>query len=209
MDILDSHTYKLPKVAGTALINATPESWDPQEGQWYSIGIHPWNVTSSTNTSILRTIAQGKQVLAIGETGLDKLKGAPLSVQEKCFREHIHLSETVHKPLLIHCVHAMNEVLNLRRELKPSQTWIVHGFRGKPTTAEQWMKAGLFLTFGTKFAEESLKNIPLDYLLLETDDSNETIATLCQTVADLRHLTVETVTELLKKNNQKIFGDSL
>ena len=44
----DIHTHCQPEVPGEAIVNCFPETFVPQLEGWYSVGIHPWDITSST-----------------------------------------------------------------------------------------------------------------------------------------------------------------
>lgn len=54
-------------------------------------------------------------VWAIGECGLDKYSQVDFDIQKQYFIKQIELSELTHKPLIIHCVKAYNELLNLKK----------------------------------------------------------------------------------------------
>lgn len=158
----------------------------PVEEQWLSVGIHPWEVTDSWRYDFahVREWAFLPQVKAIGECGLDLL--VPSSCQIEVFKAHVLLSEEAGKPLIIHCVKAVDELLAIRKAMKPEQPWIFHGFRGKPQQAEQLLKAGLYLSFGEKFNPLSAKLCPASRLCLETDESALSIQEICQRICEAR-----------------------
>lgn len=138
-----------------------------------SAGIHPWFIEQEGEAQLaqLKDAARAPEVKLIGEAGLDKRMATPLSVQLRLFREQALLAETLHKPLLIHCVKAWQEMLALHKELRPSCAWIVHGFRGKGALAEQLVKHGFYLSFGEHFQREALQAAWPDRLLVESDES--------------------------------------
>ena len=82
---------------------------------------------------------------------------------------HVALSERLGKPLLLHVVRAYAEILALHKRVRPSQPWIVHGFRGKPALALQLVKAGFYLSVGPDCPQATVDVIPLERLLHETD----------------------------------------
>lgn len=41
---VDIHTHRLPPVPGTAIANRYPDTFVPEAGAWYSVGIHPWHI---------------------------------------------------------------------------------------------------------------------------------------------------------------------
>ena len=79
------------------------------------------------------------QVLAMGEAGLDKLADASLSLQREVFEYQARLAEETDKPLVIHLVKAVDELLKLKQKIRPVKPWIIHGFRGKAVLAEEYL----------------------------------------------------------------------
>ena len=113
------------------------------------------------------------------------------------------LAEEVQKPLILHCVKAYDRLIALRKEMKPQQAWILHGFRGKPQQAEQLIKAGFHISLGEKFNPDSARIIPADRLFIESDESSAAIAYIyaaaaCAKGADIEALAVQTVQNAAK-----------
>ncbi len=137
---------------------------------FYSMGIHPWNTPASPEklAELERTATEDTRVVAIGECGLDKLRGAPLAEQEALFEAQISLAERLGLPLVIHCVRAQDRLLRLRR-LHPSGQWILHGFRGGASAARQLLDAGIDLSFGERYNEEAFRLTPPGRRFRETD----------------------------------------
>lgn len=174
--IRDLHTHHHPATLGEAIVQLTPDAFTPQQGHFYSIGLHPWDIHDDWRTQMAKLLimALHPQVTMIGETGLDKKNGsAPLELQMEVFREHIHLSELIHKPLIIHCVKAIDELLAIRKEMKATQPWVLHGFRGGVEQWEQLTRLGLYTSIGQRYNEALIKTIPLTHLLLESDDTGD------------------------------------
>lgn len=168
---IDIHSHLINR-ADSAIINISPKD-DILPGIYYSIGIHPWD-SESANASMLDYLTQkasNRQIVAIGESGLDSLKGGDITRQIELFKFHINLSEQVGKPLIIHAVKTFPIIIKLKKELKPSQPWIIHGFRGKPQLAEELLAHGFYLSLGEKFNKETALIIPEDRLLYESDES--------------------------------------
>ena len=156
---VDIHTHRLPPVPGTAIANRYPDTFVPEAGAWYSVGIHPWHIPATitpvvrNEMNVLASLAGHPQVLAIGEAGLDKLADAPMAVQMEVFEYQARLSVELGKPLVIHLVKAMSELLKLKQQIKPANPWIIHGFRGKPALAEECLRHGFYLSFGEKYQD--------------------------------------------------------
>ena len=186
--MMDVHTHTPRK---GAIYNLTleelifPPSY-PDGNQWLSVGIHPWKLTENWRSvfEMVQKWAVLPQVLAIGETGLDKVVNTPC--QEEAFKAHALLAENVRKPLIVHCVKAVDELLRIRKEIKPSQPWVFHGFRGKPQQAEQLLKAGFYLSFGEHFNAQSVLLCPADLLCVETDESSLKIEEITERICQVR-----------------------
>lgn len=204
--IKDIHTHRID--AREAVISVNPWEFNPVEGLYYSVGIHPWQVGRATDADFdrLAECATLGNVLMIGECGIDKLRGGDLPMQMSVLERHIALSEQVCKPLVLHCVRASNELCRLRRVLRPRMPWVVHGFRGNARVAGQLLDAGFYLSYGERFNPEALAITPADRLLAETDESLLPIDEIYRRLAASRQIEVdefvrnveEVVKELLK-----------
>lgn len=173
--ILDCHTHR-PAPQPEGIISVSPAGFTPMPGQLYSLGLHPWNPEEATDESfaLLRGLISSPQVVAAGEAGIDLVRGAPLFRQLLDFRKQVEISEEAGKPLVVHDVKAHQHIVQLRRELKASQPWIIHGFRGKPEVARMLLSAseGIYLSFGEKFNADALRSVARDRILAETDESS-------------------------------------
>ena len=204
--MLDIHTHSVPLVPGTAIVNCYPETFVPEAGGLYSVGIHPWHADEADETrkELLRQSVCHPQVMAVGETGLDRLCKVPMPIQEELFTRQARLAEEVRKPLIIHLVKATDELLRIRKSLRPTMPWIVHGFRGKAEAAEQLLRHGLYLSFGEKFQEQAVRHVPDDRLLLETDEAAD-IGEVTRRVAAARGTDEETLRQTVQANLRRIF----
>ncbi|MEL5896086.1 TatD family hydrolase [Bacteroides sp. GD17] len=203
---VDIHTHQLPQVPGEAIVNCYPEMFSPQEGGWYSVGIHPWYIAASDDKkNCLEVLVRHPQVLAVGEAGLDKLADAPMDLQLEVFEFQARLAEEVEKPLVIHLVKAADELLKLRRTLRPAMPWVIHGFRGKAALAEDYLRHGFYLSFGEKYQAEALLTTPADRLFIETDESTVPIKELYARAAALRGISPEEMREIVSGNISKVF----
>lgn len=203
--IIDCHTHHSAP-APEAVISVSPEEFNPIEGQVYSVGIHPWNTEEAPAAETLKRleeIARHPQVVAIGECGIDLLKGGRMFRQLQVFSWQVKLSEAVGKPLVIHQVKSQDIILSVRKDLKPTQPWIIHGFRGKAPMAEVFLKAGCYLSFGEKFNVRAVGSIPSDRILCETDESDKPIAEI---IAALNEAAGKDLTEALRDNATRLFS---
>jgi TatD DNase family protein len=122
------------------------------------------------------------------------------------------MSEDLGKPVVAHCVRAHGELVQLRHRLQPRRPWIVHGFARSRAVATECIQAGLYLSFGAAIitnpaARYTAENVPLDRVLLETDDSVRTIADVYAAFAEIRRMDTEAVERVVLENARRVFGD--
>lgn len=206
---IDIHTHQL-SVPGKVIVSCLPDTFCPQEGGWYSVGIHPWQLDSYdwTDTAFrahFEALVRHPQVLAVGEAGLDKLISVSLDSQTDALRYQADVAEAIGKPLVLHLVKATAELLALKREFNPRVPWIVHGFRGKAQLAQDLVRHGLYLSFGARYQEEALRQMPADRLFLETDESDVPISDLYERAALVRGVTCDELVETVSRNVQSVF----
>lgn len=184
--IYDIHTHHHSDKSGEAIVQLTPDAFCPQPGHFYSVGLHPWDIRGDWRVQMARLLVMAlhSQVVMIGEAGIDKKNGeAPIELQMEVFREHVRLSEVVRKPLTIHCVKGIDEVLAIRKEMKATLPWILHGFRGGIEQWRQLSRAGIYVSIGTRYDQDLVRELPLSQLFIESDDLGD-IDTVYRLVSD-------------------------
>lgn len=155
-------------------------------------GLHPWD-SEIEFIKLFDKVKSFKNLYAIGECGLDKNIPTPLEIQKNVFIHQIEISEKINKPLIIHAVGSINEIIDLKIKLKPSQPWIVHGFTGHPQLASQLIKENFIISFGESIfgleskASRSLRILPHGSFFLETDESKRSIKDIYSQACFLRN----------------------
>ncbi len=205
--ILDVRAHRDDGLPGEAIINLEPGEYFMKSDRWYSVGIHPWRTNQYTDSDLdqLNLLYKHPQVLAIGETGFDRLKNFDLGVQMDMFKLHHNLAKDARKPLIIHMVHALDLVLKMRKELCSDIPWIIHGFRGNRKQAEQLLDAGMYLSFGEKYQLDALRSTPLDRMFLETDEATCDIDCILEKVARDLDMYPEDLEEEITANIDEAF----
>ncbi|MFA7274698.1 MAG: TatD family hydrolase [Crocinitomicaceae bacterium] len=178
---------------------------------FHSIGIHPWKVNEINREQLEDVLLAHTtdKTVAIGEIGLDRLKGPDLDLQIAVFEKQIDFSEKVALPVILHCVKAWNELIVVKRKKNPKQTWIYHGFN-KANLLEEVLKEHVVISIGTAIFENAkLQNvvakIPNEMLLLETDDSAISIEKVYEKVAEIKGITLVLLREIIEQNCKRIF----
>lgn len=137
-------------------------------------------------------IGKNKNVVAIGETGIDfyyfsdKSQNTEqrniINLQKKVFIEHIKLAKELNLPMILHCRGSKEnpyEAYDLMLNILEEQNYfkgIIHCFTGNFEQAKKFTKLGFYLgingivTFkNAKELQEIVKKIDLGNLVLETD----------------------------------------
>ncbi len=187
---------------------------EPTKGL-FSVGFHPWYIQESSwkeKLEKMRTEVKHPAVLAIGESGLDKVCKTPFSLQVDVFTAMIELSESIQKPLIIHCVRAFQEVIELHKKIQPKQHWIIHGFNRNQNIASSLLDQRILLSFGGNLLKsessifEVLKNIPSNEFFLESDSKEIGMDELYLKAAIIRNENLEVLKENLFINFKRVFN---
>ena len=177
----------------------------------HSRGIHPWHIDENYRLKLreLQTDLQHPFCVALGEIGLDKLCSSDFELQRKAFIQQIELSEEFKLPIIIHCVKASNELFQLKKEIKPSQKWIWHGFN-KIQLLQQALDIEIIPSFGQAIMynqplQQEVSKLNPNQFLLETDTSSFSIEAIYKTVAISRNYSLETLQKEQITNFKTIF----
>ncbi len=164
-----------------------------------SVGIHPWSVGLDWEDEFKRIQDQSSQherVMAIGEAGVDRLKGPEISLQQSAFYTQASWAATLGIPLILHCVKSHDLLLEYLKSAKNPPCIIWHGWNQKPELATQLLPFPLFFSFGKHIlhpgsnASKWLATCPLDRVFFETDDSGLEIGLIYQRASLLLQIPV-------------------
>lgn len=209
-----THTHGIVAICNLDLFgNSTVE-----DDRYYTVGIHPWESHRPNVYEYLERVEKflnSKQVIGLGEVGLDKLRGTRLEVQIKLFSQQVELAQLKGKPTIVHCVRAWDELIALRKKYPEQPSWAVHGFSGSPQLAGQLLNAGFYLSVGAALLKgsgkirETLTHIPLNMLFLETDDSGVDIRSIYRDAARLLGIAEVVLIEQLNQNFTRFFEEKV
>lgn len=194
---------------------------------WAAIGIHP-HEAEKVNCSFINQLTQlsnNNRVVAIGEIGLDyHYDLSPRNKQIEVFEKQIALSKELDSPIIIHDREAHNDTLTLLKKYKPKG--VVHCFSGSVEMAQELTDLNLYIGIGgavtfknAKKPIDVVKNIDLNYLLLETDCPYMTpvpfrgkrcdssfIAYTAEKIAEIRGISVDSLLLKTKQNAETLFS---
>ena len=194
------------------LVNQYPQEFDAGLPN-YSIGIHPLFVNQDrleSDFEILEEKVSLPECLAIGECGLDKRSETAFEIQLDVLEKQLLLAEKYQKPVVIHCVHAFQELVELKNKLKITTPILIHGFSKKEQLAKQLLDNGFYLSFGKNLLrnpelETVFKNIANDRFFLETDMIEEGIHEVYALAAKYKKITVTELQQIISNNFNTVF----
>jgi len=148
------------------------------------VGIHPNEVHYSKldDLKIIEEIANSKEVVGIGEIGLDYCKagGKYRKEQIKFFKKQIEIAKNLNLPIMIHIKDKDNKTLAYEDAYKilvaeDIKNVIIHAYEGNEEFAQKFLDLGYLLSFDGKITyenshlEDLIRNISLNQILVETD----------------------------------------
>ncbi len=178
------------------------EDFDPDSADFFTFGIHPWQLEKQDENSLFQLLdltLQHENIIALGESGLDRAIKIPIEKQIPVFLKQAEMSEQMEIPLVIHAVRSLPEIIRLRKEIKASQKWIVHGFAGNIFEAEQLIKNGFSISLGDRLIHpksklsEVLCQLPIDSIFFETDEAEIPIETIYEFAASTLKITLHDI----------------
>jgi TatD DNase family protein len=213
---IDIHCHATNK-GNPCIVSIDTKDFQPGQsiGSFYSLGLHPWFIERQDIEHAIEKIVlsiNDPKLLAIGECGLDKLQSKSLAKQIEVFKQQIKLADQSHKPLIIHCVRAFNELLQLKKSSLADIAWVIHGFNSKPAVAEPLLKQGFYLSMGKALlnpqsnAAKTLQIMPLQQLFLETDAAEDIlISDIYTAAARIVGLSIENLQQQIFHNFKRVF----
>ena len=180
------------------------------DGIFFSAGIHPWDA-GKYELAAYKSLFESPHCLAVGECGLDRTAEPPLPLQMKVFEAQSAEAARLNKPLVIHCVRCFSELLRLKSERGGGvPAWVIHGFRGTKRKAFDLLDAGCVLSFGAGLLRDAgnmdwFAEVPLDRILLETDESPELFGQIVTEAAAMHLLPPSELAAAVRANFERIF----
>lgn len=195
-----------------------------------SVGIHPHDVKDidEDTIEILKALSNKKKVVAIGEIGLDyHYNHSPKEAQRKWFKRQIELAKEVKLPMIIHDREANQECFDILNHYKAGDIGcVMHCYSGSVELAREYIKRGVYLSLAgpltfknAKKTHEVAKEIPLEWLLVETDSPYLTptpyrgkrnepayVRYVAEAIAEAKGISFEEVATRTTENAKRLFG---
>ncbi|MBP1708054.1 MAG: hydrolase, TatD family [Chloroflexi bacterium] len=201
-----------------------------------TVGVHPQESKGVSQKDIqnLAQMARHPRVVAIGEIGLDFYRHySPRENQLPVLQWELELAAKTNLPIVVHCRQAQIEMLTILKSWAASShlpggkpRGVIHCFSGDSRAAEQYLNLGFYISLGgyigypsSASLRETIKNLPLDRLILETDcpflppqpyrgKRNEPSYTIITAgvLAELKHLPLEELARQTTRNAGEVFN---
>jgi TatD DNase family protein len=215
MHEIDLHTHRSKSKSFIQILNTFAQDLPFTDVKClYSTGIHPWHLDIVNLEECLHSIETAsvqKNMIAIGECGLDRSTTINFATQERYFIKQIKIAEEYHKPLIIHSVQSFPDLIKIKKESRSSIPWIIHGFQGNQQTTTQLIRHDFYFSVGeplltNQTKREILSILPSDRLFFETDDRETSINDVYLLAAQLLKTDTEALSVNIFENFIRVFG---
>ncbi len=192
------------------------------------VGISPNDIENFKEKDLIeiKKIAENKKVVAIGEIGLDYYWNKEnKELQKKVFIVQIEIANELKLPIVIHSREAVYDTLEILKTNRCNKKGIFHCCPLNVDLVREGLKLGFYISFAgpvtfknSKNAEEIIKMIPLEKILIETDspylspeplrgtrNDSRNVKYIAQKIADIKGITLEEVAKATYNNAKKIF----
>ncbi|MFQ3250824.1 MAG: TatD DNase family protein [Glaciecola sp.] len=149
-----------------------------------ALGLHPYFLqkqdteqTQHMLDELARLAAlHSQQYIAFGEMGLDGSIALDMAYQKHILRYQLTLAQQYKKPIILHHRKSHNHLIAALKEHRYEGGGILHAFSGSYQEARTYIDMGFLLGVGgtityprAKKTRETISNLPLDRLVIETD----------------------------------------
>ncbi|MBI1223632.1 MAG: YchF/TatD family DNA exonuclease [Bacteroidetes bacterium] len=192
------------------------------------MGLHPCSVKEdyTVELEIVKNWLDKRPFCAIGEIGIDLYwEKSTLDIQIDAFRTQINWAKNFDVPIVIHSRESTELILDILKDEKHEKLrGILHCFTGTAEQAETAFSLGFHLgiggvvTFKNAGLDKIVSDIPLEWLVLETDSPylapvpyrgkrNESafIRLVAEKVASIKSVDLEEVAKVTTMNSKNIF----
>ena len=224
---LDFEFVSSPSKATTgAIVPATgKDNWDNvvsccsiDNSRHFALGIHPWFIDDHQILDLhsLEVRIEEQKPVAVGECGLDYVKIKDRNKQRYFFDEQIALAKRFDLPLIIHSVHATEDVTDLLKSY-PKSRGVIHAYSGSLQQAQTLLNMNFLFGFNHSLTNphayklhDIVNYLPLERILIETDDHKnpDELIQIAERIARIKKLSVEQVVGQCDLNACNLFNIS-
>lgn len=156
-----------------------------REGVYPAYGLHPLFLANHREEHLaeLPGWLASKKPVAVGEIGLDfYVEGLDPALQRDFFVRQLHIAREHDLPVIVHARRAFEETIHTLRRIGGLRG-VVHSFSGSEEQARQLFEMGFNIGIGGPVTYDRanrihrvVKQMPLEWLLLETDSPDQPCA---------------------------------
>jgi TatD DNase family protein len=192
------------------------------------MGLHPCSVKEDykNELAVIQQWLQKRTFAAVGEIGLDFYWDKTFANQQyEAFHQQIEWAKQYNMPIVIHTRNAMRQCIDVVKQHKNEKLkGIFHCFSGSVDEAKQIIELGFYLGIGGVLTykkaglKETLKEIDIKHIVLETDapyltpvpfrgKRNESayLKYIIETLAEIKKITIEETSAITTANANIIF----
>lgn len=194
------------------------------------LGLHPTEIPENWKEEVDRMMEyrDRKGIVAIGETGMDfHWARDNAAIQEEVFRIQLDLALELDIPVIVHNREATEYTLNILKDYRGrGLRGVFHAYGGSIETfmelqrlGDWYVGIGGVVTFRKASIAETIREIPLDRILTETDapwltpvpfrgtrNESSYIPYIAEKIAMQKGTDIETVAGVTSGNAKKLFG---
>lgn len=208
--------------------NFNEQDIDRQQDGYYSKNFETNMKLFREQLSELERIAVNKKVVAIGEIGLDYYWNKDnKELQKQVFIEQIELANKMKLPIVIHTRDAVMDTIDILKNVKNTvKPGVFHCCPLNIELVKEAIKLGFYISFAgpvtfknSKNAEQVIKEVPLDRILIETDspylapepkrgtrNDSRNVKYIAEKIAEYKNMTIEEIAKLTYENAIRVFG---
>lgn len=194
-----------------------------------TVGVSPNDIENLENNYIeqIKEMAKEQKVIAIGEIGLDYYWNKEnKETQKEIFIKQVELANQLGLPIVIHTRDAVMDTIDiLKNKVNCNKKGVFHCCPLNTELIKEGLKLGFYISFAgpitfknSKNAEEIVKMVPIDRILIETDspylspepvrgtrNDSRNIKYIAQKIAQIKNMPIENIAEQIQKNAKTIF----
>lgn len=195
---------------------------------YHAVGVSPSEVTRPGQDweHKLVTYSEWERVIAVGEIGLDYYREyGDKNSQVELFIKQLDIAKTLDMPVIIHNREAGRDILDILKNRLGDKGGVMHCYSMDWDYAQQALELPLYFSFAgnityhnVKHLHETIANLPLDRILIESEapfmvpaaykgkrNKPAYLVETAQAVADIRQIPLEEATTALYQNSLRAF----
>ncbi len=192
-------------------------------------GISPNDIDEykKEDLEIIEKLAKDNKVVAIGEIGLDYYWNKEnKEIQKDVFISQIKIANKLELPIVIHTREAIYDTLEILKNNVCDKKGVFHCCPLNKDLVREGLKLGFYISFAgpitfknSKNAEDIIKMVPIEKMLIETDspylspeplrgkrNDSRNVKYMAQKIAEVKEITIEEVAKATYNNAKQIFN---